>query len=71
MRRFDSPEMRCERQLLAEVVIGRMAAFPESGHFGGPNTVEIRVRFRPLADVHTEQKETPPKRGLQYLLVTI
>jgi hypothetical protein len=28
-----------------------MSAFPESGHYGGPNTVEIRVRLRPEAVV--------------------
>ena len=49
MRRFDSPEIGYERQLLAALAIGRMAAFPESGRSNTRKTAETKVRFRPKA----------------------
>ena len=46
MRRFDSPEVRSERQLLAEVAIGRMSALGHKQPFRTLPSQQLLLRVK-------------------------
>jgi hypothetical protein len=63
MRRFDSPEVTCERQLLAEVAIGRLAVLPNTGRSDERKQIKFKIRFRPMADFLPARKN-PAEAGI-------